>query len=203
MARRSKSRSERRRTPGSGEVRIIGGDHRGRRLKFPDLPGLRPTGDRIRETLFNWLQPLIPGSACLDLFAGSGALGLEAASRGAGLVVLLERASEAVRQLRANVEMLGSASVRIEQGSALQWLERPAVNSFDLVFLDPPFDQDIVSDVCRLLVRYRWLKPGAHIYLEMDAERPVPELPETWELLRRKRAGQVIYSLFGNSGSGK
>ena len=199
MARRPIRGSDRRR-PGKsaalGEVRIIGGEHRGRRLKFPDLPGLRPTGDRVKETLFNWLQPSLAGAACLDLFAGSGALGLEAASRGAGSVVMLEKATEAVRQLRSNVEMLGLQTVMVEQGSALEWLERPPERAFDLIFLDPPFGDCILADTCSLLVWREWLKPGALIYVEMDAKQVSPEWPTDWSLLKKKRAGQVTYCLF-------
>lgn len=205
MARRPARRSDRAAgaAGGFGEVRIIGGEHRGRKLRFPDLPGLRPTGDRIKETLFNWLQASLPGAACLDLFAGSGALGLEAASRGAGSVVMVERAVEAVAQLRANVEMLGLRSVSVEQGSALDWLARPASKRFDLVFLDPPFGEDLLGEACRLLARQGWLNPGACVYVETDAGKPSPQLPVDWSLLKEKRAGQVRYRLFRTPSAGK
>ncbi len=176
-------------------MRIIGGTHRGRRVKFPLLPGLRPTGDRVKETLFNWLQPFIAGADCLDLFAGSGSLGLEAASRGAGSVVMLEQAGEAARQLRANAGALGLDRARVEQGDALEWLDRPAVERFDLVFLDPPFDRRVLEPACRLLAQGGWLKADALVYVETPAD-DLPPLPAAWRPWREKRAGQVAYRLF-------
>ncbi|MBL3600385.1 MAG: 16S rRNA (guanine(966)-N(2))-methyltransferase RsmD [gamma proteobacterium endosymbiont of Lamellibrachia anaximandri] len=180
----------------SNKVRIIGGVHRGRKLDFPDLPGLRPTGDRVRETLFNWLQPLIPGARCLDLFAGSGALGLEAASRGAGEVVMLDAAVAVTRQLEANRSLLQLDRLEIIRADALAWLaeQRPS-RPFDLVFLDPPFAADLLAESCRLLQSHGWLADNARIYLEDDAGRALPVLPEGWELLKEKRAGQVRYGL--------
>ena len=163
MARHPARRSDRVRGDGAarfGEVRIIGGEHRGRKLRFPDLPGLRPTGDRIKETVFNWLQASLPGAACLDLFAGSGALGLEAASRGAGSVVMIERAAQAVTQLRSNVEMLELGSVTVEHGSALDWLGRPASKRFDVVFLDIVLESPERS----LLAAFQLLRDQGSIY---------------------------------------
>jgi len=178
-------------------VRIIGGAHRGRKLIFPSLPGLRPTADRVRETLFNWLQPLLPGADCLDLYAGSGALGLEAASRGAGRVVMLDRSAEVVDQLRENIGLLQLDQVEAWQADALEWLAgSPSSRPFDLVFLDPPFADDLLEQSCQLLDSAGWLNPEARIYLEMDAGHQLPELPERWRLLRRKKAGQVWYHLF-------
>ena len=180
-------------------MRIIGGAHRGRKLRFPSLPGLRPTADRVRETLFNWLQPQLPGADCLDLYAGSGALGLEAASRGAGRVVMLDRSAEVVDQLRENIGLLQLDRVEAWQADALEWLAgspSPCFSPFDLVFLDPPFADDLLEQSCRLLDSAGWLNPEARIYLEMDAGHPLPELPERWHLLRRKQAGQVWYHLF-------
>jgi 16S rRNA (guanine966-N2)-methyltransferase len=178
----------------SHRVRIIGGLHRGRKLSFPDLPGLRPTGDRIRETLFNWLQPYIEGTRCLDLFAGSGALGLEAASRGAGEVVMLDRAPQVVRQLERHRQTLGLEQVRVLQADALIWLDGDA-SPFDLVFLDPPFADERLRAVCSKLELNGWLTSGARIYLEDDAGRAFDALPEEWELVKEKRAGQVRYGL--------
>ncbi len=178
------------------KVRIIGGVHRGRKLDFPDLPGLRPTGDRVRETLFNWLQPLIPGARCLDLFAGSGALGLEAASRGAREVVMLDSAVAVTRQLEVNRSLLQLDRLEIFRANALTWLveQRPS-QPFDLVFLDPPFADNLLAESCRLLQSHGWLADSARIYLEDDAGRGLPVLPEGWELLKEKRAGQVRYGL--------
>lgn len=181
----------------TNQVRIIGGEHRGRRLTFPDLPGLRPTGDRVRETLFNWLQPRLPGSACLDLFAGSGALGLEAASRGAGRVVMVERASVAVAQLRENAALLGLANVQLVQAEALAWLQG-ASEPFEIVFLDPPFGEGLLAECCRLLQQRGWLRPDARIYIETDAALGLPQLPAEWRILKQKRAGQVAFFLAAN-----
>lgn len=179
----------------ANQVRIIGGTHRGRRLNFPDLPGLRPTGDRVRETLFNWLQPIMPGARCLDLFAGSGALGLEAASRGADVVVMLDQAPVVVKQLRKHVTDLGLEQVRIEQADALDWLSRGGAETFDIVFLDPPFGSDFLGECCRRLEDGNWLNPEARVYIEMDVLESLPELPEHWRVLRQKKAGQVSYYL--------
>lgn len=176
-------------------VRIIGGRHRGRRLPFPDLPGLRPTADRVRETLFNWLQPGLPGAICLDLFAGSGVLGLEAASREAGRVVMLDRAPAVVDQIRENIGLLGLGQATAEQADALAWLTRPGT-PFDIVFVDPPFADGLVEPCCQLLERQGWLRPGARIYIERAVAGPGPRLPDSWDLLREKRAGQVSYQLF-------
>ena len=181
---------------GGNRVRIIGGRHRGRLLDFPGIPGLRPTGDRIRETLFNWLAPMIAGGRCLDLFSGSGALGFEAASRGADRVVMLERSTEACRRLRANATRLGVSNVQVEQADSLDWLARPASERFDIAFVDPPFGAAFHAEACRLLEQNGWLDEAARIYLEYPAGE-APELPENWAILKQKRAGQVAYALAG------
>jgi 16S rRNA (guanine966-N2)-methyltransferase len=181
-------------TAGSNRIRIIGGSHRGRKLPFPDLPGLRPSGDRVRETLFNWLQPFISGARCLDLFAGSGALGLEAASRGAAEVVLVDRAPQAARQLRENVALLGLEGAEVVQADGIQWLAG-TVRSFDIVFLDPPFADRLLSQCLRSLVDGGWLTRGARVYLESDAAMGLPELPQKLEWEKTKRMGQVAFGL--------
>jgi len=175
------------------QVRIIGGVHRGRKLPFADMPGLRPTGDRIRETLFNWLQPVIQGARCLDLFAGSGALGIEAASRGAGEVVMVDTASSVIRQLEKNKALLGLEHFSIVRADALQFLDQEPT-PFDLVFLDPPFAGNLLQPLCHRLAK-GWLADGARIYLEEDLSRPFPTLPEGWELIKEKQAGAVRYGL--------
>jgi 16S rRNA (guanine966-N2)-methyltransferase len=182
-------------TGSRNQLRIIGGRHRGRRLPFPDQPGLRPTADRVRETLFNWVAPLIAGARCLDVFAGSGALGFEAASRGAAEVVMIERAPAAARQLRANVQMLGAQEIQIHQADALEWLARPGRTHFDLVFLDPPFAEDLLAPAVERLERNHWLAPEARLYLEAPVQIGFPPLPDGWELIRDKTAGQVRYGL--------
>lgn len=186
---------QRQRTGQGNQIRIIGGEHRGRRLEFPDSPGLRPTADRTRETLFNWLQPHFPGARCLDLFAGSGALGFEAASRGAGQVTLLERDSRVAAQLEANQTLLGMASVAVHQADAIHWLDQPP-EPFDIIFLDPPFADHLLTDCCRKLDQGGWLGLDPRIYLEWDLHGPTPELPPHWVNLKEKKAGQVVYALY-------
>lgn len=175
-------------------LRIIGGRFGGRRLAFPDQPGLRPTPDRVRETLFNWLAPVMAGARCLDVFAGSGALGLEAASRGAAEVVMLERAAPVARQLTINARMLDAAQIRVHRVDALQWLSGPG-EPFDLVFLDPPFADGLLGPAIERLHANGWVVPGARIYLEAPIRAELPSLPASWELIREKSAGQVRYGL--------
>ena len=177
-------------------LRIIGGQWRGRRLEFVALEGLRPTPDRVRETLFNWLQPLLPGARGLDLFAGSGALGLEALSRGAAQVVFIDSAATAVRQIEAHLSTLGSPDGHTRCADALGWLRDADVTPFDIVFLDPPFHRQLLAPAAALLAERGWLAPGARIYLEAALDEPPPELPASWECLREKRAGQVCYRLY-------
>lgn len=188
MARRS-HRSNR----SNNILRIIGGQWRRRHLVFADIPGLRPTGDRIRETLFNWLQPTILGRCCLDPFAGSGALGFEAASRGADKVVMLDVNVEVVRQLKKQAARLGANQIYIEQADALRWLQACS-QDFDIIFLDPPFRKDLLHKAVSIL-RHKGLREGTRIYLETEANRPLPELPLEWEYLRSGQTGQVRYSL--------
>ncbi|MCP4995565.1 MAG: 16S rRNA (guanine(966)-N(2))-methyltransferase RsmD [Gammaproteobacteria bacterium] len=179
----------------AGQVRIIGGTHRGRKLPVPDIPGLRPTGDRVRETLFNWLQATLPGARCLDLFAGSGALGLEAASRGAETVLMLDRSDVVVRQLRENVALLGVEQVTVEKGDALSWLAQSGSPN-DIVFLDPPFADDLLAECVSLLQNNGWLSANAVIYIERAVKQSEPPLPEEWHLLKSNRTGEVVYTLY-------
>ncbi len=178
------------------QVRIIGGRWRGSRLAFPDAEGLRPTADRIRETLFNWLAPVLPGAHCLDLFAGSGALGFEAASRGARRVVMLERDPRVVAALEANRERLDDGRIDIHAADALQWL-RGGSGSFDLVFVDPPFaDRRLLENSIAALAASGCLRPDGRVYLELPRQAPLPALPGDWVQERAKKAGQVGYYLF-------
>ena len=178
-----------------GAVRIISGIWRGRRLRVPVEEGLRPTPDRVRETLFNWLQPHISGARCLDLFAGSGALCLEALSRGAGSVVMVEKAEHVIRALEHNVEQLGArASARVVRADAVEYLRRPA-QRFDIIFIDPPFRTDLIGR-CAVLVEERgWLAPNGLIYIEAPSRMRELPIPPNWQLVRSKRAGQVGYHL--------
>ncbi len=177
----------------ANQVRIIAGTWRGRRLSFAPVPGLRPTPDRVRETLFNWLAPVIRGARCLDLYAGSGALGLEAASRGAAEVVLVDNDPQVVAALGRQLETLGAHQVRVVQAEVLQWLSGPS-SAFDIVFLDPPFRRGMLLPCIQQLAGRGWLSAQARVYIEAE-KGLVPELPENWELLRSKAAGQVGYHL--------
>lgn len=181
---------------GERELRIIGGSLRGRKWRFPEAPGLRPTPDRVRETLFNWLQMRVAGTRCLDLFAGSGALGLEALSRGAAQVTFCESHSGASLSLRETLERFGVASQAevLERSAerALKDLQGP----FDLVFLDPPFDKGLLGPSAATLAQRGLLAPGALIYLETPARESLPSLPGGWRPHRDGRAGEVGYHLF-------
>lgn len=181
-------------TKDAGRLRIVGGRYRGRRLPVPVNTGLRPTADRVRETLFNWLQPVIEGSRCLDLFAGSGALGFEAASRGASEVVMIERSDSVARVLTTNARDLDATQVLVLREDALRWLSGKG-EPFDVVFLDPPFDKGLLGPSCALLSAGGWLTEGALVYLEEQARQELPALPRGWRLIRDKRAGQVRFAL--------
>ena len=178
----------------ANQLRIIGGQWRGRRLTFPDLPELRPTPDRVRETLFNWLAPILPGARCLDLFAGSGALGIEALSRGAAAVTFIERQPLAARALRDNLTRLNAAGGRVETADALVWLRQPGT-PFAIVLLDPPFGEEALEPVCMALEQGGWLEETAWIYLEAPALAQRWSLPERWIVHREKTAGAVSYRL--------
>jgi 16S rRNA (guanine966-N2)-methyltransferase len=185
----------------SGELRIIAGTWRGRKLKFPALTGLRPTPNRVRETLFNWVQASVPGARCLDLFAGSGALGLEALSRGAGSVTFIDNATQAVRQLRDNLQLLNAKNAEVQTAAAMDWLEHQvsqadAKPGYDLVFLDPPFHCDLLPQACALLESRNLLAEQALIYIESESELGAPPVPANWRQRRSKTAGQVTYSLY-------
>ena len=175
-----------------GRIRIIGGKWRGRKLPVPDVAGLRPTPDRVRETLFNWLQPIISGTRCLDLYAGTGILGLEAISRGAASAVLVEQDPSLVARIRRNSEILDAgAAVHVEQAEAQKWLRQNS-NRFDVVFLDPPFGQGLVAKSARLLKDRECLQPHAMIYVESEPEL---ELPDWFRIVRQGKAGKVKFML--------
>ena len=184
-----------------GEIRIIGGEWRGRKVHFPQAAGLRPTPDRVRETLFNWLQFELASTRCLDLFAGSGALGLEALSRGAAQVVFVEREPAAVAAIRDTLQRLHCERGRVEQQDAFEFLSMASPGRFDVVFLDPPYDRQWLERCCGLLERGSWLAPSASIYLEDSAGRGAPSLPSSWALLRSKAAGDVGYHLARRDGA--
>jgi len=175
-------------------LRIIGGKWRGRKLRFPPSPEIRPTPDRVRETLFNWLAHRLPGAHCLDLFAGSGALGLESLSRGAEHVTFVERDSAAVRELRARLAEWGATGAQVEQGDAMSFLGATG-DPYDIVFLDPPFDSNAIAVAARLLEQGHWLAPGALIYVECAARNGLPALPPACVPTKAKQAGEVGYHL--------
>ena len=182
---------------GAGKVRIIGGQWRGRVVPVVDLPGLRPSGDRTRETLFNWLQPVLAGSRCLDLFAGSGVLGLEAASRGAAHVLLVEHDAAAVAQLRRNVAVLDAADrVDVLQADACAWLRAGGGRQgWDVVFVDPPWSSGLYAQVLALLGAENGLKKGALVYVEYARGESL-ECPPGLVLQRDKPFGQARVFLF-------
>ena len=180
--------------PKSGRLRIVGGQWRGRKLTFPAAADLRPTPDRVRETLFNWLQAIIPGARCLDLFAGSGALGLEALSRDAASAVMVEKNPQIADRIRTHLQTLGATNGDVITADVIQFLQRPAT-PFDLVFLDPPYRMDCLAQ-CRELLEHRgWLSDHAYIYLEAPSRIPLPPLPSNWSVTRSKTAGDVGYHL--------
>jgi 16S rRNA (guanine966-N2)-methyltransferase len=180
---------------GRNSVRIIAGAWRGRRIHFPDMPALRPTPDRVRETLFNWLQHSIAGTRCLDLFAGSGALWLEALSRGAREAVFVEQSQAAARALQEQLVLFGGAAKgRLAEMGAARFLRTPGA-PFDLVFLDPPFGTNALAEYIPLLDTGNWLNLGGLVYLENERAAGVPPLPGHWELLKSKSAGEVGYHL--------
>lgn len=178
----------------AGKIRIIGGQLRNSRLAVPDAPGLRPTPERVRETVFNWLQAHVGGSRCLDLFAGTGALGVEALSRGAAEVVFVERDARLAAGLRDNLLRLKQERGRVVTADALAWLEQESA-PYDLVFLDPPFAQDLWQPAAAALQRRGLLKPGALVYVETPLAA-TPALPPDWRLHREGRSGDVRHALY-------
>lgn len=186
-----------------GRLRIVAGIWRSRVLDIADVEGLRPTSERIRETLFNWLSMNINGARCLDLCAGTGALGLEALSRGAAETVLVEKSAKAVGALRQNVATLGADKAVVRHADALEFLQSSACGTFDIVFLDPPFAADMLEDLCRLIDKQAILTANARVYLEQDVAGPEVELPEGWVVLKSKTAGNVRYSLVKPAGGEK
>ncbi|GAB0153610.1 MULTISPECIES: 16S rRNA (guanine(966)-N(2))-methyltransferase RsmD [Marinobacterium] len=199
MPRRNNHRPQKTRVTDTSTVRIIGGEWRGRKLNFPEIEGLRPTPDRVRETLFNWLQGYLPGARCLDLFSGSGALGIEALSRGAASVTFVDQATEVVSQLRSNINLLKAQNAEIIAASALDWLDRRQPDQeprYDLVFMDPPFHKGLVAPICEMLERRSLLREEAMIYIETEKSLTLDTLPANWVIHREKAAGQVAYRLF-------
>lgn len=182
----------------TGSIRIIAGKHRGRKLPVLMAEGLRPTTDRVKETVFNWLMPYIHDANCLDCFAGAGSLGFEALSRGAAQVTLIELNKAAAKQLQENKKLLNADNVIITNTNSLDFLKSSAKQHYDLVFIDPPFREGLVTQTAELL-NNDWLADQALIYVEMEVQSSQP-LPNNWQLLKEKVAGQVAYRLFQYTG---
>lgn len=176
-------------------MRIVGGAWRGRRLPVPDVEGLRPSGDRCRETLFNWLQPHLAGLRVVDLFAGTGVLGFEAVSRGAAAATLVERSAVAASALRDGAAMLQADRVRVVEADALAWLAAQPANSMDLVFVDPPFGHGLAARSLEALAASEALPPDGLVYVESPRGEPAPPLPPRWEAVRENVLGEVRMQL--------
>lgn len=177
-----------------GLVRIIAGKWRGRRLTVPDVKDLRPTPDRVRETLFNWLAPVIHGAHCLDMFAGTGVLGFEALSRGAAYVVMVDQSLAVVALLQEELTVFSADNADIYQANVPQGLRKP-IQPFDIVFLDPPYQANLLIPSCHYLEEQGFLAEKAYIYLEASDVIEDNELPSNWRFIKKQRAGQVAYHL--------
>ena len=180
------------------KLKIIAGEWRSRQLTFADTPGLRPTPTRVRETLFNWLQYEVKASKCLDLYAGSGSLGFEAASRGAKSVVMVESNPQTCRLIKENIIKLSADQIKIKQTNVFKFLAEDATQ-FNLVFLDPPFKKDLVQQSCHWLEDKNWLTPAAKIYVEAENKLLLNNMPSNWHCLKNKKAGEVEYYLFARA----
>lgn len=182
-------------------VRIIAGTWRSRKLRFPEAEGLRPSPDRVRETVFNWLRDDVEGASCLDLYAGSGALGFEAASRGARRVVMVESNPQVIAGLKANCQKLEAGeSVEIHHAPALAYLRGPP-EQFDLVFLDPPFQKGWLESSAEALVTRGWLTSGAFLYMEAEKTYDFAAIPKVLRLYRQGCAGDVAFRIYQNNGA--
>ena len=186
--------------PAFGSVRIIGGSLRRSRLDVPDAPGLRPTPDRVRETLFNWLAPIIEGARCLDLFAGTGALGIEALSRGAGWADFIERDPRLAQALRQNLLRLRQSDAAVRCADALHTLGEAPPDPYDIVFVDPPFTETLWQPAVIALEGSHWLRANGWVYLEMPVSAEIT-VPEIWSPHRESVAGAVRYALYRRLGA--
>ncbi|MCL1112154.1 MULTISPECIES: 16S rRNA (guanine(966)-N(2))-methyltransferase RsmD [Shewanella] len=180
----------------SGQVRIISGQWRSRKLPIHDLEGLRPTTDRVRETLFNWIASDVRGARVLDCFAGSGALSLEALSRYAEFATMIELQKDAANQLKQNLTTLQCQHADVINGDSLQVLAKGTQNGFDIVFIDPPFRKELAAKAIDLLMTHHWLNNNALIYVETESEITALPVPASWVPLKEKQAGQVTYRLY-------
>ncbi|MTI13410.1 16S rRNA (guanine(966)-N(2))-methyltransferase RsmD [Sansalvadorimonas verongulae] len=181
---------------GAGKLRIIGGEWRSRLLPVASVEGLRPTPNRIRETLYSWLTGWVPGARCLDAFSGTGALGLEALSRGAKHATFLEYSPIAAKTLQSNLTTLKCTTAEVVHTDASRWLSQTAKTPYNLVFLDPPFHKGFVAPVCHLLASNGYLTENSLVYIESEVELGQPDVPENWQLWKEKTAGQVTCRLY-------
>ncbi len=183
----------------SNSLRVIAGKWRSRKLEFPDIEGLRPTSDRVRETLFNWLQDCIPYANCLDLFAGSGACGIEALSRGARFVSFVDISASATTAIKRNLGLLGASDYEVVCKDSLTWLssvKKASGTQYDVLFLDPPFASDLLARVVNLVEASETLAKDAHIYIESAQEVSSNLLPQNWQMRKSKKAGKVYFYLY-------
>ncbi|WP_257263323.1 16S rRNA (guanine(966)-N(2))-methyltransferase RsmD [Endozoicomonas sp. ONNA2] len=184
---------------GGGQLRIIAGEWRSRKLPVANVPGLRPTSDRVRETVFNWLAMVTPGARVLDVFSGTGVLSMEALSRGASSALLLEKSPVAANVLKSNLAMLKAGRAKVVESDSLTWLKQPAETSFDLIFLDPPFRMNLLEPACQLLESNGYLNENSLIYIEVEKELAPLPIPKNWQLEKSKNAGQVNFSLWSRT----
>lgn len=176
------------------KIRIIGGEWRGHHINIPDVAGLRPTTDRIRETVFNWLQQAIIDATCLDLFSGSGGLGFEAASRGARSIDMIDKSDIVIKHLWIMKEKLNANNINIYNQDAIKKL-KSTPNQYDIIFIDPPFHQNLITTCIQLIYKNQILKRNGLLYIEMESNHEIPNLPENWSFKHKKTAGQVEYCL--------
>ena len=179
----------------NSKVRIISGKWRGRKIDIADVEDLRPTPDRVRETLFNWLSPDLADALCLDLFAGSGVLGFEALSRGAQQVVAIEKSKVCIDMLLNNKSLLNAPAYQLIHADAVQWLNDNRKKSFDIIFIDPPYRQDKLTECFNLIEQYGILSAAGLVYFEDNKAVAKEQIPQAWTVLREKKAGQIYYYL--------
>ncbi|WP_163935414.1 16S rRNA (guanine(966)-N(2))-methyltransferase RsmD [Paraferrimonas sp. SM1919] len=183
---------------GSGQIRIISGQWRGRKLPIHDLEGLRPTTDRVKETVFNWLAPYMLNAKVLDAFSGSGSLGFEALSRYASHATFFELQRQAAQQLKSNLALLNCSNAEVVQTDTLKQLLTPPEQAFDLIFIDPPFNKGLVEPCLKYIAQNKWLTSDGIIYLEIEKQLQLPQLPVNWQIIKDKTAGQVRFLIIAN-----
>ena len=193
-------KSSKRTKQSASSIRVIGGQWRSRRIVFRTDPAIRPTPDRIRETLFNWLQNSISDASCLELFAGTGALSIEALSRGADHVTIVDQSAAIIGSIRSNLEVLCEDEARYDciEADAVNWIQHQEGRAWDIIFLDPPFDSDSLTTILPIIADQRLLQPDGHIYIESPKSLDSSELPPGWEIARKKQASNVHYCLCRN-----